>query len=231
MVWDLEPWKLHSSQGDIGTTSSLDSNTAVYDPFDGSFLGSTLAPDRNVQPEEEGNSDPVTVKNEELWSHLSGILDLQNQISRMHMEMEEIGMTGDSRPKGKGRSRAASVSHIVIEDMEGDGGIGLTRDEEAEKNKAREEQFSKLANQFRGKKEAINGIMAKLDTLSRAVTEFHTLQAPRIDFPSSPQNSVPDASPTSHSDIRSRELPSVLVVKGGTPRAPLVESPLSVLPP
>lgn len=153
------------SQLDSGT---LPTNTAVYDPFDGSFLGSTLAPDRNVQPEEEP-TEYVNVKNEELWSHLSRVLELQNQISKMHLDMEEIGSnTGDPRPKGKGRaarSRAPSVSQVVNEEIEGDEGISVKRDEEAEKNKAREEQFSKLASQFRGKKEAINGIMTKVEFL------------------------------------------------------------------
>jgi hypothetical protein len=141
----------------------LDTNNAIYDPFDGSFLGSLVAPDHNVQPEEHGKLNDVAAKNEELWSHLSRVLELQNQISRMHLDMEEIGMNvSDPKGKGKGtRSRATSVSRVVIDDAEGEEGIGGTFDEEAERNKAREEQFSNLSGQFRGKKEAINGIMTK----------------------------------------------------------------------
>lgn len=72
----------------------------------------------------------------------------------------------DPKGKGKGtRSRATSVSRVVIDDVEGDEGIGGKRDEEAERNKAREEQFSKLAGQFRGKKEAINAIMNKVGSI------------------------------------------------------------------
>lgn len=129
-------------------------------------------PDQNVQPEEQGKLNDVAAKNEELWSHLSRVLELQSQISRMHLDMEEIGMNaGDPKGKGKGtRSRATSVSHVVIDDVEGDEGIGGKRDEEAERNKAREEQFSKLAGQFRVKKEAINGIMTKVD--SKASTSY-----------------------------------------------------------
>ncbi|KAJ7446492.1 hypothetical protein B0H11DRAFT_382181 [Mycena galericulata] len=227
------------------TGSPLDSaNNAVYDPFDGSFVGFLISPDPNVQPEEQGKLHDVAAKNEALWSHLSRVLDLQNQISRLHLDMEEIG-TNASDPKGKGRgtrSRAASVSQVVIDDAEGEEGIGGKRDEEAERNKAREEQFLKLAGQFRGKKEAINGIMTKLDSLSRAVTEFHALQAPKIDFPSSRHNSLPATDTGTEplgSPIRtqpnpaSRKLPSIHVPprrtnEGEGPNA-LVESPMSTL--
>ncbi|KAJ7786485.1 hypothetical protein B0H16DRAFT_1490631 [Mycena metata] len=156
--------------------STSDTHNAVYDPFDGTFIGTLLPHDLNLS---------VGAKNEELWTSLSRVLELQNQISRMHLEMEDIGMNAEGKGKGKGtRSRATSVSRVVIDDVEGDEGIGGKRDEEAEKNKAMELQFETLAAQFRNKKEAINGIMGKLDSLSKAVTEFHALQAPKIDFPS-----------------------------------------------
>ncbi|KAJ7727812.1 hypothetical protein DFH07DRAFT_851476 [Mycena maculata] len=230
--------------GPLHRPSILDpTNTAVYDPFTGSLLGNLVTPDQNVQPEEPGKLNEAVPKNEELWSHLSRVLELQNQISRLHLDMEEIGTNaGDPKGKGKGtRSRATSVSRFVIDDAEGEEGIGGKRDEEAERTKAREEQFSKLAGQFRGKKEAINGIMSKLDSLSRAVTEFHALQAPKIDFPLSRHNSLPATdtateavgSPT-FGDLAPRKLTSMSVPTAmpkradeqGAPEA-LVESPLS----
>ncbi|KAJ7103364.1 hypothetical protein B0H15DRAFT_208975 [Mycena belliarum] len=179
------------SNGFASRTSVLDTN-AIYDPFDASFIGSLVTPDENLQPEENGKLND-SAKNEELWSHLSRVLELQNQISVMHLDMEGIGLNA-SDPKGKGkgtRSRATSVTRVVIDDVEGEEGIGGKRDEEAERNKAREEQFLNLSGQFRGKKKAINSIMSKLDSLSQAVTEFHALQAPKIDFPSSRNNSLP----------------------------------------
>ncbi|KAJ6621203.1 hypothetical protein B0H10DRAFT_2019194 [Mycena sp. CBHHK59/15] len=181
------------SQASLSHASAIDSANSVYDPFDGSFLGFLVPPDQNVLPEGHGKSNYAAAKNEELWSHLSRVLELQNQISHMHLDMEEIGMNAsDTKGKGKGtRSRAASVSRVVSDDIEGEEGIGGKRDEEAERNKAREEQFAKLSGQFRGRKEAIDGIMTKLDALSRAVTEFHALQAPKIDIPSSRHNSLP----------------------------------------
>jgi hypothetical protein len=156
---------LRLGSGSLHRPSVLDTSGGVYDPFDGSFLGSLVAPDHNVQPEEQGKLNDVAAKNEELWSNLSRVLELQNQISRMHLDMEEIGLNAtDPKGKGKGtRSRATSVSRVVIDDTEGDEGIGGKRDEEAEINKAREEQFANLAGQFRGKKEAINAIMTQVN--------------------------------------------------------------------
>ncbi|KAJ7492465.1 SGNH hydrolase-type esterase domain-containing protein [Mycena latifolia] len=233
-------------KGPIPRPSILDNN-AIYDPFDGSFLGSLVAPDHNVQPEEHGKLNDIA-KNEELWSHLSRVLELQNQISRMHLDLEGIGINAaDSKGKGKGtRSRATSVTRVIIDDVvEGEEGIGGKRDEEAERNKAREEEFLNLSAQFRGKREAINGIMTKLDSLSRAVTEFHALQAPKIDFPSSRNNSLPVTSTTAepvtspvfgrHVDpastlASSPEPPTVLkrVDEPGSPQQ-MVDSPISTL--
>ncbi|KAF7320478.1 hypothetical protein MKEN_00832700 [Mycena kentingensis (nom. inval.)] len=94
-----------------------EAGTAVYEPFDGSLLGTLQPPDQNTQPDEVGTSN----SNSELWTHLSAVMDLQLQISRMHLEMEEVGLT-DSKAKGKSRSRATSVSRVVIDDVGGRGG-------------------------------------------------------------------------------------------------------------
>ncbi|KAF7307095.1 hypothetical protein MIND_00502800 [Mycena indigotica] len=150
--------------------------TTIYDPLDGSILGTVVSPDSNLQPDEIGKSNAA------MWSHLSQVMDLQNQISRMHLDMEEVGMATEAKTKGKTRSRATSISRVIVEDVEGEERIGGTRDEEAERNRLREEQFAKLSGQFHGKKQAINEIMTKLDALSRAVTDFHALQAPNIEF-------------------------------------------------
>ncbi|KAJ7361577.1 hypothetical protein DFH08DRAFT_844601 [Mycena albidolilacea] len=234
---------LNPGSGHLPRASALDTSDAIYDPFDGSFLGSILAPDHNVQPEEGcGRLNDVAAKNEELWSHLSRVLELQNQISRMHLDMEEIGPNADPKGQGKGtRSRAASVSRVVIDD-EGDEGIGGKRDEEAERNKAREEQFSNLAGQFRGKKEAITAIMTKLDSLSVAVTEFHALQAPKIDFLSTRDNSLPATNTTAENqfaDTRSQfnptrksSLPPNVMKRMNEPGTPILsESPMSIVMP
>ncbi|KAJ7161417.1 hypothetical protein C8R43DRAFT_992812 [Mycena crocata] len=230
-----------SADGPVYRASS--DPTAVYDPFDGTLLGTLVAPDQNVQPEEPGQLNDVAAKNEELWSHLSRVFQLQNQISSDMME--EFGMHASDKGKGT-RSRATSVSRVVIDDVEGDEGIGGKHDEEAERTKAREEQFSKLAGQFRGKKEAINGIMIKLDALSRAVTEFHALQAPKIEFPSTRHNSLSAttvAEPVDDSPMRTHLNPGALKVvpppalstllrRADEPATlQLVESPMSTIVP
>ncbi|KAJ6519983.1 hypothetical protein C8R45DRAFT_953468 [Mycena sanguinolenta] len=216
--------------------SLLDTSNAISDPFDGSFLGSIVAPDHNTQPEEGGKASDIAAKNEELWSHLSSVLELQNQISRMHLDMEEIGLNADPKGRGKGtRSRATSVSRVVIDDVEGDEGIGGKRDEEAE----REEQFSNLAGQFRGKKEAITAIMSKLDSLSSAVTEFHALQAPQIDFLSSRDNPLPANNAAAENQpvdmqsqlnsVRKSSLPPNVLKRVTDPATPILsESPSSI---
>jgi hypothetical protein len=250
---------LSPGSGHLPRASALDTSDSIYDPFDGQKIGSILAPDHNVQPEEGGRLNDVAAKNEELWSHLSRVLELQNQISRMHLDMEEIGPNADPKGQGKGtRSRAASVSRVVIDD-EGDEGIGGKRDEEAERNKAREEQFSNLAGQFRGKKEAITAIMTKvnwsptwvrvalishhqLDSLSVAVTEFHALQAPKIDFLSTRDNSLPATNTTAenqfvytHSQFnptRKSSLPPNVLKRVNEPGTPILsESPMSIVMP
>nr|GAT48463.1 predicted protein [Mycena chlorophos] len=151
----------------------------LYDPFDGQLLG-TLS---SSEADDSGKS------NNAMWSHLSRVMELQNQISRLHLDLEEVGTGTESKGK-KSRSRATSISRVVMEDV-GEEGVDGTRDEEAELSRAREEQFAKLSGQFRGKKQAINDIMTKLDALSRAVTDFHALQAPNIDFANPRQDSIP----------------------------------------
>ncbi|KAJ7070033.1 hypothetical protein C8F01DRAFT_1246183 [Mycena amicta] len=114
--------------------------------------------------------------------------------------MEEVGLTDSKAARGKTRSRATSVSRVIIEDdVEGEDG---RHDEEAERSKAREEQFLKLSGQFRGRKQAIDEIMTKLDSLSRAVTDFHALQAPKLEFPNPAprQDSVPVTSTATYTD-------------------------------
>ncbi|KAK7064097.1 hypothetical protein R3P38DRAFT_2822394 [Favolaschia claudopus] len=221
----------------------LNARNSVYDPWDGALLGSLVAPDHNVQPEDHSKLNDNATKNEELWSHLSTVLDLQTQISQMHLELEEVGANAESKGKGKGtRSRAASVSRVIIDDAEGDEGVGGARDEEAERDKAREEQFSNLASQFRGKKEAMTAIMDRLDALSKSVTEFHALQAPKIDFFSSRENSVPVTNTTVDSQFTDTTSPFDLAKKPSLPlnilkrvdpdsSAFFTESPLSIAGP
>lgn len=147
----------------------------------------SIGPQDDVQAVPRFNSTSVAAASERMWSHLSKVLDLQSQIAKMHMDMEGVGPGGDGRKKTKGkhgmgnrsalgddrrmyhavpslRARAMSTSTIgtITDEKEADEeGVGVA-DEETEKNRAREEEFAKLANQFEGKKESIRDMMNKV---------------------------------------------------------------------
>jgi len=156
-------------------TASFASNpslaTRLYDPFDGSPLG-VIVPVESL--EREGEDMPANAtgnSHDELWSHLSRVLDLQHQIARMHVDMEGVGLGKQPDCKGKGslgtssratgfpRPRTASASSVPGGDIEDD--VGAV-DEEAEKLRAREREFKKLATQFQGRKQAIDAMMEKV---------------------------------------------------------------------
>lgn len=155
----------NSGEGLLSTAPLISSapNTKLYDPFDGSTLGTVIPTETRTHG--DGMSVHVEGSNEELWAHLSRVLDLQKQIARMHVDMEGVGQGKQTDGKGKGpaftrprKSSAASVPEPEIGDEEG---VGVV-DEESEKLKAREREFKKLATQFEGRKEAINEMMTKV---------------------------------------------------------------------
>jgi len=99
--------------------------------------------------------------------------------------------TSGAKPENPGsntRERALDTASTISSsdsDREGDEANVDDPSEEAEKNRVREEEFASLAHQFEGRKEAINDIMVKLDDLFNVLSEFHSLQAPSLDFPAS----------------------------------------------
>lgn len=146
-----------------------------------------IVPQDEVQAVPRFNSASVAAASEGMWSHLSKVLDLQSQIAKMHIDMEGVG-GGDGRKKAQGKRHAARASVLgddrrmyhsppslrmramsnastigtIVDEKEADEeGVNVT-DEETERNRAREEEFAKLANQFEGKKESIREIMNKV---------------------------------------------------------------------
>jgi hypothetical protein len=111
-----------------------------------------------INPESDGGDgesrSPVKVKEDELWSHLSKILDLQSEIAHLHVEMEGVGAkNNEGRRHGKRRA-----------DQEWD-----ARDEDAEDadaDEVRDEEFAALADRFTGRRAAIDGIMGKVSFTS-----------------------------------------------------------------
>ncbi|KAF9454128.1 hypothetical protein P691DRAFT_798395 [Macrolepiota fuliginosa MF-IS2] len=195
-----EPANYQEGAASATPAASLNSHafpgSKLYDPFDGSPLGIVVPVEIN------GGNMPTQAdssSNEELWTHLSRVLDLQNQIARMHVDMEGVGPGKQADGKGKGplgntpkataftRLRTTSTGSVPGADIGDEEGVGVA-DEEAGKLKAREREFKKLATQFEGRKEAINEMMGTLDDLSKTLTEFHSLQAPKIEFPSPSRN-------------------------------------------
>ncbi|KAF9015644.1 hypothetical protein BDQ17DRAFT_1341411 [Cyathus striatus] len=241
----------------------------LQDPFDGSTIGMLAPQDSSMDAR---NNDQ---KAEEMWTHLSRVLELQGEIAMMHMNMEGIrlGKAGDAKSKGKGSSSPSgsttTPSHppmkpprfestlsqldpAIRRAHERDGGEGVdVPDEEAEQNRIREEQFARLADQFEGRKEAINDIMDKLENLSEALTEFNALPIPNIEFPSSRHSTKPPerlspamsnlsstgilpqslsrSKPSQPSKVRHPPVPSVIVrpTEGSMPH--LFDSPVSTI--
>ncbi|CAA7265900.1 unnamed protein product [Cyclocybe aegerita] len=218
----------------------------LLDPFDGSTLGVLIphAQELNQNGEEQspsrinlaGGHDGALHSNppgsEAVWSHLSRVLDIQSEISKMHLEMESIGASkggdfksqrpkpsshkpvvpeganassslgpgdpvmppGLQRPRQRAVSMVSTISSVAEGEDEDDEGVNVP-DEEAEKARLREQEFAKLASQFEGRKDAIQGIMNKLDDLSKTLSEFHALQMPNFDFPASRNNSIGATTP------------------------------------
>ncbi|KAF8203800.1 hypothetical protein BJ912DRAFT_213179 [Pholiota molesta] len=105
----------HVSTGDI-----------LLDPFDGMTLGVLIprhgSADNELSPSpfnlpSSFDGNPINsnnVGNEAVWNHLSRILDLQSQISKKHLEMENIGTAkgGDTKRKGH-NSGSKSVAESI----------------------------------------------------------------------------------------------------------------------
>ena len=211
--------------GPSSTFEDLSAREHLTDPYDGSTIGVLLPtqPDAAEHPltSPRGASAPGArnlPRNEELWARLSRVLELQTDIARTHAEMESIGIgkgkvkVGEGKDKGK-KAEEGSKTHGQLptdpgteeSDVEGEG-VEMD-DEETERNRAREEEFAKLADQFERRKESIGEIMNKvrsifsvhlydadfalqLDDLSKALTEFHDLQEPELKLPPSRSESL-----------------------------------------
>ncbi|KAJ7597494.1 hypothetical protein C8J56DRAFT_920215 [Mycena floridula] len=173
----------------------------IKDPFDGSNMGTLIKPDPMAHPEAHITPTPAAEKNEELWKSLASVLDLQSQIANMHANMEGIGSRTGDNAKGKLKAKAPARRLWNQSEIGGeeDEGVDVKEfGEEEKQNREREEEFARLADQFEGRKEGIQDIMFKLDGLSKALTEFHSLKAPKIEFSSFSRRS---SMPVTSSDI------------------------------
>ncbi|EPQ60344.1 hypothetical protein GLOTRDRAFT_124101 [Gloeophyllum trabeum ATCC 11539] len=235
----------------------------MYDPFTGAPLGTMHSPVNTALEDPEATRD-------QLWSHLSRIRELQSDIAAMHVTMEKIGQPDNKRHrKGKDERIATAALRLrereSVWDTEGEGETEPELDSDKEKRKAKDEEFDRLADKFMGRKEAIDDIMKKvnkpllqstllltwlrhnvygslqLDELSQAVTTFHSLRTPTIDFTASGGNAStvqptpttspvapPDADPSSGYDVgplTSRPSTPSVLSKGTVSASAITSSP------
>ncbi|PPQ82642.1 hypothetical protein CVT25_007571 [Psilocybe cyanescens] len=210
----------------------------LIDPFDGMSLGVLVPHLDNPNAGEqspsqinllntiEGGANTNASGSEAIWANLSRVLDIQSQISKMHLDMENIGTAKVSNTKGNKRQhkvskpavfentgggafemgpedpivppglhqpRERALSNVSTVSSTGDTqgdeeGVNVPN-EEAEKTRIREEEFAKLATQFEGRKDAIKGIMDKLDDLAQALHQFHHLPPPPMEIFNAHRNS------------------------------------------
>ena len=130
------------------------SRTPLHDPFAGSLIGLSVQGEGEHIHTDRANSE---VKKEDLWSHMANVREIQTQLASMHVAMENIGLghRADTFPVERVHSTVPSEGEKWEDAVEGE-------DDEAKEKDAREQEFTKLANKFHGRKEATENIMSKV---------------------------------------------------------------------
>ena len=135
--------------------SQSPSRTPLHDPFAGSLIGLSIQDDGD-HGHNNGRREFETRK-EDLWLHMANVREIQTQIANMHVAMENIGLghQADQLSVDRVHSTAASEGEKWEDAVEGE-------DDEAKEKEAREQEFTKMANKFRGRKEATENMMTKV---------------------------------------------------------------------
>ncbi|KAH9837021.1 uncharacterized protein C8Q71DRAFT_907077 [Rhodofomes roseus] len=168
------------SQGAGLRSTSASPNSAhepIYDPFTGALAGFMTPPAQDHEGSQAMSGADFDHTRDELWVHLSRIRELQSEIAGMHLQMEGIG-SSDARSA----RRAAGATRRATEEWDDPG------EAEEQRKAARDAEFATLAETFKGRRAAIDGIMNKLDDLSQALTTFHALPTPVMEFANSRGN-------------------------------------------
>jgi hypothetical protein len=145
------------------TTAAASRPEPLPDPFSGELLGMLYR-----EPETSADSTDFEAVKDDLWSQLGQIRRLQAEIANMHVQMEGVGSASEGRqktappPAGVGRlsMRRVSTGATAGEWEEGE------EDEEVERKRAREAEFSQLADKFTGRKNDIDQVMGKVNAHS-----------------------------------------------------------------
>lgn len=151
----------------------------IQDPFTGAPLGLLAAGS-------EAKTNLFSLRHQDMWTHLSNVLELQGEIAKLHIDMEGITSGGLSGGQGKGsgssnqrskmswdldNGKALNIRRDTLPSKAGETGpdgdgedmdVGVEEDEEATKKKAREEEFANLASKFEGRKAKVDAIMDKV---------------------------------------------------------------------
>ncbi|KAK7694955.1 hypothetical protein QCA50_002143 [Cerrena zonata] len=152
---------------------------ALYDPFTGALAG-VILPHPSAQPLDGKKSDAeFNQAKDDLWCHLGRIRELQSQIAGMHVQMEGLGLNDGTR--GGPKRHGAASTRIGPDSIGVDDWVDGGEDEHITKAE-KDTEFSHLSESFGGRKVAIDDVMDKLDELSRALTTFHALPTPVVDF-------------------------------------------------
>ena len=163
------------------TSSPGASHEPLLDPFSGSLAG-VMVPKRTSERDPAAPSQ-FDQRRDELWSGLATIRELQSEVASMHVQMEGIGLNdgrgGKRAPGVVGRVHSDTIP-VVDEWEEPDGAAGAV---EEQRKRARDAEFTNLAETFKGRREAIDAIMNKVHS-SYAVLgySFRVLTIRRLHF-------------------------------------------------
>jgi hypothetical protein len=195
--------------------------TPLHDPFAGSLIGLSVQDDGDDTHNDRANFE---ARKEDLWSHMANIREIQTQLANMHVAMENIGLghQADQFSVERMHSTVPSEGEKWEDAVEGE-------DDEAKEKDAREQEFTKLANKFHGRKEATENMMTKvldiycdsirvhslsyrqLDELSRVVTAFHALRTPVVNLYGSRSNRKGKELLTGESGAQGLEPPLIVI--------------------
>lgn len=140
--------------------SAQPEHVPIYDPFTGALAGVMTPPVHDPEGGQAMSDTDFDQTRDELWVHLARIRELQSEIAGMHLQMEGVG-SSDARSA----RRAAGATRRATEEWDDPG-------EAEERSKAmRDAEFATLAETFRGRRVAIDGIMNKVSTNCAPVTD------------------------------------------------------------
>lgn len=149
----------------------------LLDPFSGADVG-TVVPRRDAgEPLRDGSC--FDRRREELWTGLANIRELQGEVARLHVQMEGVGL-GDGRGGKRAAGAVVGVGRVHSDTIAGgderwdeaEGGGAAADAGEEQRKRARDAEFTNLAETFKGRRDAIEAIMGKVrdsDWLRRTI--------------------------------------------------------------